>query len=85
MTTGSLRLTSLNLALGGLTGQMTYLHLFNFSSLIGMNTHNHFVRHVNPLNTLLIGKSSLIMTYDSFIFYFLSFKLVFLLVHYTTH
>ncbi|OUG25825.1 hypothetical protein AZZ66_000307, partial [Escherichia coli] len=23
------------------------------------------------------------MTYDSFIFYFLSFKLVFLLVHYT--
>ncbi|MGK3445374.1 hypothetical protein ACSLO8_25540, partial [Escherichia coli] len=41
---GSLRLTSLNLALRGLTGQMTYLHLFNFPSLIGMNTHNHFVR-----------------------------------------
>ncbi|AUX62706.1 hypothetical protein EAI49_12555 [Escherichia coli] len=63
VTTGSLRLTSLNLALRGLTGQMTYLHLFNFSSLIGMNTHNHFVRHVNPLKHL--ADWQIIFNYDS--------------------
>ncbi|NYY74594.1 hypothetical protein DMH88_12755 [Escherichia coli] len=52
VTTGGLRLTSLNLALRGLPDRWKYLHLFNFPSLIGMNTHNHFVRHVNPLKHL---------------------------------
>ena len=52
VTAGSLRLTSLNLALGGLTEQMTYIRPFNFPSLIVMNTYNHFVQHVNPLKFL---------------------------------
>ena len=58
VTTGSLRLTSLNLALRGLTGQMTYLHLFNFSSLIGMNTHNHFAMSLLSKPVIFTGTFS---------------------------
>lgn len=54
----------------GLTGQMiTHLVIF----ITYWDEHNHFVR--NRGNA--VGESSLIMTYDGFIFYFLSFKLVF--------